>query len=92
MTEDAEEQAWLCHDIGRCYMELGQYTEVLEYGGKALMEVTDSTDKHIQLSIKVLMAQAYGGSMDATGVQMRTPNGHSGSIGWLWAVGSRWGV
>ena len=74
MTEDAEEQAWLCHDIGRCYMELGQYTEVLEYGGKALMEVTDSTDKHIQLSIKVLMAQAYGGSM----VQMRTPNGQSG--------------
>lgn len=44
-------------------MELEQYTQVLEYGAKALMEATAATDKHIQLSIKILIAQAHGGSM-----------------------------
>ena len=44
-------------------MEMEQFTEVLEYGEKALMESQDATNKHALLSSKVLIAQAYGESM-----------------------------
>ncbi|KAI0207666.1 hypothetical protein LSAT2_007647 [Lamellibrachia satsuma] len=64
IIDDAEERAWLCHDIGRCYMEMEQFTEVLEYGEKALMESQDVTNKHALLSSKVLIAQAHAKLVD----------------------------
>ena len=62
-VDDVAERAWLCHDIGRCYLELDQKTLALQYGFKAMSEAVDSSDRNALLSSKILVAQANGGWM-----------------------------
>eukprot|EP00039_Didymoeca_costata_P006803 m.93330 g.93330 ORF g.93330 m.93330 type:complete len:108 (+) comp13399_c0_seq1:1252-1575(+) len=35
-TENNEENAWLYHDLGRCFCEIGDYEQALDYGLLAL--------------------------------------------------------
>lgn len=57
-TSDAYELIWLNYEIGRCHLELGQSTEALTYGRRAL-ELSDQLDDQAwQLNINVLLGQA----------------------------------
>ena len=51
------EATWLYHEMGRCYLEVGDYVKAKECGHKSL---NASVDKAWQLNASVLVAQAEG--------------------------------
>lgn len=56
----SEESAWLFHDIGRCYCELGKWQEAKEYGEKSLTAARDAKDEMWQLNASVMIGQSEG--------------------------------
>ncbi|XP_059582927.1 outer dynein arm-docking complex subunit 4 isoform X3 [Alligator mississippiensis] len=58
MAKTSLEKTWLFHEIGRCYLELNQATEGLEYGEKSLQSAEEEGDVEWQLNASVLVAQA----------------------------------
>uniref|UniRef100_A0A7M4EDJ2 Outer dynein arm-docking complex subunit 4 n=1 Tax=Crocodylus porosus TaxID=8502 RepID=A0A7M4EDJ2_CROPO len=58
MAKTSLEKTWLFHEIGRCYLELNQATEALEYGEKSLQSAEEEGDVEWQLNASVLVAQA----------------------------------
>lgn len=54
------EKTWLFHEIGRCYLELGQAWEAQSYGEKSQQCAEEEGDMEWQLNASVLVAQAQG--------------------------------
>jgi tetratricopeptide (TPR) repeat protein len=52
------EKTWLFHEIGRCYLELGNASKALEFGEQSMEAATDACDHTWQLNASVLLAQA----------------------------------
>lgn len=58
-TSDEYELIWLSYEIGRCHLELGQSSEALKHGRRALELSEKLDDQAWQLNINVLLGQAY---------------------------------
>ncbi|KAJ8320840.1 hypothetical protein KUTeg_002427 [Tegillarca granosa] len=56
--EKAVDKTWLYHEIGRCYLELGKYTDAREHGEKSLAAAKEAEDEGWQLHASVLIAQS----------------------------------
>ncbi|KAH9512469.1 Tetratricopeptide repeat protein 25, partial [Bulinus truncatus] len=52
------ETTWLCHEIGRCYLELGQSRSAKDYGERALVAAEEAGDDRWRLHALVLISQA----------------------------------
>ncbi|XP_070570632.1 outer dynein arm-docking complex subunit 4-like isoform X4 [Ptychodera flava] len=52
------ESTWLYHEIGRCYLELGNYEEAHSYGEKSMAAAQEANDDVWQLNASVLIAQS----------------------------------
>ncbi|KAL4217492.1 hypothetical protein ACF0H5_023941 [Mactra antiquata] len=52
------ESTWLYHEIGRCYLEIGKYSDARDYGEKSLMAAREADDDGWQLHACVLVAQS----------------------------------
>ena len=55
------EATWLYHEMGRCYLETGDYVKARDCGYKSLQ--TASFDRSWQLNAGMLLAQAEGDRM-----------------------------
>lgn len=53
-----EESAWLYHELGRCQLELHDYSKAVDYGKKSLNAARESCDQMWQLNASMLIAQA----------------------------------
>ena len=60
MAASPQETTWLCHEIGRCYLELGEAARAKEFGEKALTAAEEAKDGVWQLNATVLLAQSQG--------------------------------
>ena len=60
MAKSALEKTWLYHEIGRCYLEMGEYETAEEYGEKSLAAAQEAKDEVWQLNATVLIAQSQG--------------------------------
>ncbi|NXM74481.1 TTC25 protein, partial [Serilophus lunatus] len=58
MAESSLEKAWLFHEIGRCYLELGEAETAQDCGQKSLESADEEGDVEWQLNATVLVAQA----------------------------------
>ncbi|NXY21236.1 TTC25 protein, partial [Atrichornis clamosus] len=58
MAKSSLEKAWLFHEIGRCYLELGEAEAAQDYGQKSLQSADEEGDVDWQLHATVLVAQA----------------------------------
>ncbi|XP_066192677.1 outer dynein arm-docking complex subunit 4 [Sylvia atricapilla] len=58
LAQSSLEKAWLFHEIGRCYLELGKAEEAQDYGQKSLQSADEEGDVEWQLHATVLVAQA----------------------------------
>ena len=60
MNKSDIESTWLYHEIGRCYLEKGEYQNAKENGYKSLESASKAEDDVWQLNASVLIAQAEG--------------------------------
>lgn len=60
LSKSPLEKTWLFHEIGRCYLELGKYTDAREHGEKSLACAKEAEDEGWQLHASVLIAQSEG--------------------------------
>lgn len=60
MSKSPLESTWLYHETGRCYLELGEYTEAKKYGEQSETAAVEAEDQMWQLQASVLTAQAEG--------------------------------
>jgi len=60
MAKSALEKTWLYHEIGRCYLEMGEHEKAEDYGEKSLAAAQEAKDDVWQLNATVLIAQAQG--------------------------------
>ena len=60
LAKSALERTWLYHEIGRCYLEIGEYETSLDYGQKSFTAAEEAEDDVWQLNATVLIAQAQG--------------------------------
>lgn len=58
LLKSAMESAWLYHEIGRCYIELTDYEQARDFGGKSLAASQEANDQVWELNASVLVAQA----------------------------------
>ncbi|NWR02392.1 TTC25 protein, partial [Paradoxornis webbianus] len=58
LAQSSLEKAWLFHEIGRCYLELGKAEAAQDYGQKSLQSAEEEGDVEWQLHATVLVAQA----------------------------------
>jgi len=58
LAESALESTWLYHEIGRCYLELGEHSAAKENGEKSQAAANDAGDDMWKLNATVLIAQA----------------------------------
>ncbi|XP_050406246.1 outer dynein arm-docking complex subunit 4 [Patella vulgata] len=58
MSKSALENTWLYHEVGRCHLELTQYTEARHFGEKSLAAAEEAADLMWQLQASVLLAQS----------------------------------
>ncbi len=54
------ERAWIAHDIGRCYLEVGKYEEALAQADAALAMAEGLSDTRWILNASILQAQIGG--------------------------------
>ena len=60
MEKSVLEAAWLYHELGRCCLELGQFSEASTYGEQSLEAAVSAEDDNWQINSSVLIAQAEG--------------------------------
>ena len=60
MSKTSIETTWLCHEIGRCHLELDRSDKAKDYGERSLAAAELADDKMWQLHASVLIAQAQG--------------------------------
>jgi hypothetical protein len=58
LVKTAEQSTWLYHELGRCQLEMGNFSEARDLGEKALVAANESQDQMWQLNASVLVAQA----------------------------------
>lgn len=58
LSRSSLESTWLYHEIGRCYLELGDCEKAVHNGITSLEEATKANDEVWQLNASVLIAQA----------------------------------
>jgi len=58
MEKSVLEAAWLYHELGRCCLELGQFSEASTYGEQSLEAAVSAEDDNWQINSSVLIAQA----------------------------------
>ncbi|XP_063694267.1 outer dynein arm-docking complex subunit 4-like [Bolinopsis microptera] len=58
MPKTVLEAAWLYHELGRCCLELGRFSEAATYGEQSLDSATQANDDNWQINSSVLIAQA----------------------------------
>ncbi|NXG53380.1 TTC25 protein, partial [Psilopogon haemacephalus] len=58
MAKSRLEKAWLCHEIGRCYLQLDEAEAAKNYGEKSLQAADEEGDVKWQLHATVLVAEA----------------------------------
>ena len=58
LLKTPEESTWLYHELGRCHMELQDYTAARDLGEKSLTAAQEARDQLWQLNASVLIAQA----------------------------------
>ena len=61
LLKTPEEGTWLYHELGRCRMELEDYTGARDLGEKSLASAREAQDQMWQLNASVLVAQAESG-------------------------------
>lgn len=59
-SKGALESTWLYHEMGRCSLELGKYSNARDYGEKSLAFAREADDEGWQLHAIVLVAQSEG--------------------------------
>ena len=62
MPKTVLEGAWLYHELGRCCLELGRFSDASAYGEQSLESATEASDDNWQINSSVLIAQAEGSS------------------------------
>lgn len=72
LSKSALESTWLYHEIGRCYLELGKYSDARDYGEKSLQAAREADDPGWQLHASVLVAQSEGRVVCITQYSMST--------------------
>lgn len=55
---DGQEKAWLFHELGRCYLELGGNEEARDFGVRSLAAADEISDEKWQIMAIVLISQA----------------------------------
>lgn len=58
MVTDGEEKAWLFHELGRCYLELGGNEEARKFGVRSLTAADEISDEKWKIMAIVLISQA----------------------------------
>jgi len=58
LSKSPLESTWLYHEIGRCYLELGKFTNAKDFGEKSLVAAEEAEDQQWQLQASVLVAQS----------------------------------
>jgi len=58
MSQSPLETTWLCHEIGRCHLEMARSQQAFEYGEKSLTAAKEADDQLWQLNASVLIAQS----------------------------------
>lgn len=58
MSKTSMEIAWLCHELGRCYLELNQARTAKDYGERSLAAAEEADDDMWQLHALVLISQS----------------------------------
>ncbi|KAK2150784.1 hypothetical protein LSH36_389g01003 [Paralvinella palmiformis] len=58
LTKEPLEATWLYHEMGRCYLEMGQHEKAKEFGEKSSDKASQAKDMMWQLNATVLVAQA----------------------------------
>ena len=61
-SKSALESTWLYHEIGRCHLELGHYSQARDYGERSLDAAKSADDDVWNLNATVLIAQCQGTS------------------------------
>ncbi|XP_067123672.1 outer dynein arm-docking complex subunit 4-like [Centruroides vittatus] len=59
LCKEKIEETWLYHEIGRAYIELGQYVQAIEFGKKAMGCAGQCYNSDWKLNCTALVAQAY---------------------------------
>ena len=54
------EKTWLYHEIGRCYMELGEYDQSYDYGRMSLSVAEEMKEQDWIMNASLLCAQSLG--------------------------------
>ena len=60
LAKSSLESTWLYHEIGRCYLEVGEHQKAMDYGEKSLAAAQEAEDEVWQLNACVLVAQSQG--------------------------------
>ncbi len=60
MSKTPLETTWLCHELGRCYLEMDQTRTAKEYGERSLAAAQEAEDDLWQLHALVLISQSEG--------------------------------
>ena len=60
LSKSALESTWLYHEIGRCHLELGNFSKAQDHGDKSLEAAREAEDEVWKLNATVLVAQAQG--------------------------------
>lgn len=58
LVTDGEEKAWLFHELGRCYLELGGNEEARKFGVRSLTAADQISDEKWKIMAIVLISQA----------------------------------
>lgn len=58
LVSDGQEKAWLFHELGRCYLELGGNEEARDFGVRSLAAADEISDEKWQIMAIVLISQA----------------------------------
>jgi len=58
-TESQLERAWLYHDIGRCFYELGAFEDACQFGLDAAASAEEAGDERYMLDSNVLIGRSF---------------------------------
>ena len=58
LSKSALESTWLYHEIGRCHLEIENFSEALLFGEKSVSAAEEAQDDMWRLNATVLIAQA----------------------------------
>ncbi|XP_074652975.1 outer dynein arm-docking complex subunit 4-like [Tubulanus polymorphus] len=59
LVKGSLEQAWISHELGRCYLELKDFDSAKTYGEKALLSAREAGDNVWCMNAWVLLAQSH---------------------------------